>query len=220
MANVARGAQLPVEQPMPEETGRKGRRKKDKAAQPKEKKRMTPLRAALIVAIAFLLILTVLFALVLFNVGNSRVIALSFLQMGEHPYQNQMDELTALQETLRAQSVAISEAQQELDARESELSKRERDVASRESATTTRAEDLDAKEQLLYDTSVELARLVGIYEKLTPATAAKILQEMKDIDEVTRILNEMKPALVSDILTSMDVEFAAKVSFAMLGDTP
>ncbi len=218
MANVARGGE-PL--PVAVDTDKNNKnQKKDKSQKntkaPKEKRGMTPLRAALIVLLLLLLLLTAAATLLFFNVADSRNIALSFLQMGAHPYQNQLDELTDLQEKVRAESVALSEARREMDTKEADIAKRERDIATREAALAQRTSDVNERVREMDETQTRLARFVEIYQNLSAPAAAKILEEMNDVDEIVQILTAMEPELVSQILASMDTEFAARISFRML----
>lgn len=226
MSNVASGKRVAAQNPganavaKPDKKALKAEKNKQKKAKTPGKqgavpRRLSPLRSALIVTVFFLLALCIVATFLFFDFGGSRQLALRFLQVGEHPYQNQMNALLDLQEQIRQEKLELTTWQEQVAAREKDVQKTERSLAARESAVAQREEQMQEQQTSLDTGNTELAKLVAIYEKLDASTAAKILEEMKDIDEVTRILSRMKDAAVADILTAMSQEFAARVSLQL-----
>lgn len=214
MSNVAKtNGAVPVQKTTKNAASVKGKSKSAiKAKVGKEKKGITPLRAVLIETVLILLLGSICFAFVFFDYGGVRNSVLTFIQMGEQPYQNQMDALNQLQGQVRDERSQLTVEQEEFAAQQKLMDKQLREIQTREAAIAARTDDLDIQQESLNESGAELAKLVSIYEKMDASTAAKIMEEMGDVDEATRILSRMKVATVADIMSAMSKEFAAKVS--------
>ena len=106
-----------------------------------------------------------------------------------------------------------SEAQSEADAQAAAQAQAESAAAQQASEQASNQADVQAAEQESIDAE-KLADYVSTYSKMDAKSAATILDNMVsgDIDLVTKILANMKPAVRGDILANMDVNSASKLT--------
>lgn len=106
-----------------------------------------------------------------------------------------------------------SEAQSEADAQAAAQAQAESAAAQQASEQASNQADAQAAEQESIDAE-KLADYVSTYSKMDAKSAATILDNMVsgDIDLVTKILANMKPAVRGDILANMDVNSASKLT--------
>ena len=122
----------------------------------------------------------------------------------------------------------LDERKQGLDTRESELKDREKELDLREERLDSRKEQLDKREEqinlsqersmpaYLRDmTEEELADIMSVstsYSRMDPGTAAGILVELRDPNDVATILYYMSERNAAAILSVMEPEFAARIT--------
>lgn len=108
-----------------------------------------------------------------------------------------------------------SEAQSEADAQAAAQAQAQAESAAAQQASEQASNQADAQaaEQESIDAE-KLADYVSTYSKMDAKSAATILDNMVsgDIDLVTKILANMKPAVRGDILANMDVNSASKLT--------
>lgn len=108
-----------------------------------------------------------------------------------------------------------SEVQSEADAQAAAQAQAQAESAAAQQASEQASNQADAQaaEQESIDAE-KLADYVSTYSKMDAKSAATILDNMVsgDIDLVTKILANMKPAVRGDILANMDVNSASKLT--------
>ncbi len=192
-------------------------KKKDKAEKrPKEKKAMTPFRAVLLTLIFVLFLGAAGTALVWFNLFNAKQIAVDFLLAGESPYKPQIARLEELSEGIALESLKLEETRADLEKREAQLAKAQSDLAAKTKALDERDTQLIQRTTTLEDAEANMTQLIAMYERMEAAKAAKIMQEVYDVDDVARLLSRMKSDRASAILAAMDAERAARVTELLL----
>ena len=133
---------------------------------------------------------------------------------------------------LKTREEELKEWETELDARENALTTRERSAQSRETQNEKRKEELDARESEIFEQSqwmaplykremteqeiLDMQALSSTYSMMSPESAAAILMELVQADDVAAILYFMNARNSAAILASMDPEFAAIITEILL----
>lgn len=124
--------------------------------------------------------------------------------------QSEADAQAAAQAQAQAESAAAQQASEQasIQADAQAAAQAQTDAAAQQAAA-----DAQAAEQESIDAE-KLADYVSTYSKMDAKSAATILDNMVsgDIDLVTKILANMKPAVRGDILANMDVNSASKLT--------
>jgi len=170
---------------------------------------------------AIILILGAAYALIFFRViqvdkAASRSPALAHILTALHLYHQppKAAEVAAKPWKPSTQEQSKLEPQRkDLEQREAEVARREQDLAARRIALR-KMENLPPGAALAAKPD-PTARLVSIYEKMSPEDAAQILAHMND-SEVISLLIRMKERQVSGILTQMPPDRAARLSRMLL----
>ena len=197
------------EKPPKEKKTKEPRQKKEKPKKEKAEKAKKPLsagKAALITALVLLLLIGGASAAVITDVGGVRATVVSALQGGADVAKSEKElELMAKEKELKKQEEDIAVQKKAADSRESALEKKESELGARE-ALVTKAEQ-DAA-----NNAASLEQLAEVYSRMEPASAAQILSQIKNIEDVTDILRQMKQNKVADILAAMTPELASKIT--------
>lgn len=183
----------------------KGRGEKSK----KEKKPLSAGQAVIFTALVFLLITGGVVGVVAMDVGGSRAVVASMLQGGSDAAKSQKE-------------LELMAKEKELTERENELAGREKTVSSKQTALDKKEKELNARDALLLqseqdgETSQEaLKQLATVYSRMEPASAAEILSQIKNKQDVTDILIQMQQNKVADILSAMTPELASEITLLM-----
>jgi flagellar motility protein MotE (MotC chaperone) len=209
MANVTQNAQAA-------RGARPAATKNPAAGKAKEKKPMSPVRAALIVLVAMLLLVAAAATMVYFNLFDLKQVAVNLLLEGKSPYDPQIARLEELARSIAEESAALEQTRADLEAREVALEKTRLEVEARETDVTTRTAELDERTAKVETFEGDMTQLAAIYEGMDPVSAASICEEIYDSDDIARLLSKMEQSNASAILAAMTPERAARVTEVLM----
>ncbi len=174
----------------------------------KKKKKRISKGAILFIVLLVLVIAAV--ALVYFDVGGSKQMAATFLNLNNASTAQlkQIQDAQALLDKQKADMAALDKKQKTTAG---ELGKREQAVAGTENAQKLKQEELDALAAKLSGQQADLKALAEKYENMDPVKAAAVLDKMKvaDIAKLIAVIKADKGAL---ILNNMKADVAKKVT--------
>ena|GEM_PF-3840845 len=176
------------------------------------RKGMSPGKAGLMVFLFMVFLLMAATALVYFDVMDARQIMVNVLLEGKSPYDPQIARLEELSLSLSQESLALEQGKAELESARKQLEKKEKTLTSKEETLVSQQTALEENTALAATTEENVAKLVAMYEKMDAARAAKIIEEMYDVDDVSYLLSRMKQDKASGILAAMDTVRAARVT--------
>ncbi len=174
-----------------------------------EKKPMKAGMAALITALVFLALIGGAAAAVMTDLFGVRKAAAAWLAGGEDVLQSQ-------------QALALMSREQELNKREAELAVREKTATAKEKELSNQSIALSAREALLSEKEQQnassdeaLKQLTGMYAKMDAESAAGILSQIKDKQDITDILMGMNASKAAAILEAMEPALASEITLMM-----
>lgn len=185
-----------------------------KAAKVK-RKGITPLRAALMTFLLMIFLLLAATTLIYFDVVDRHILVNALLE-GDNPYRPQIERIEQLSRSLAEESLALEQAKADFEEEKKLLEKEQKTLASRETAIVTQQANLDASTTLAAESEENIAKLVAMYEKMDASSAAMIMEEMYDVEDVARLLSRMKQDKASGILSAMSSARAARVTELLL----
>lgn len=195
------------------EKAEKPKKTKDKNPE-KVKKPLSPGKAALITAVVFLLLIGGVAGALIMDVGGTRKSVATMLQGGAEAVQSQKE-------------LELMAKEKEQAKKEEELASREKTVSSQETALDKREKELDARQELLEkaeqesaDSAQSLKQLADVYAKMEPESAAQILSQLKNKQDITDILKQMQQNKVAGILAAMTPQLASEITLLMKQTAP
>lgn len=212
MANVSQN--LPANQGTGAVDKKEAKRlkKEAKAAQKAERGGMKPWKAGLIVFLFMLFLLSAAATMVYFDVLDSRQIMVNLLLEGKSPYDPQIARLEELSLQLQGQNAELEAQRAELEAEQKRLEKLEKTLTAKESQLASQETQLQESTALATASDENMAQLILIYEKMDASQAAKIMEEVYDVEDVAILLSRMKQDKASGILAAMSAAKAARVT--------
>jgi flagellar motility protein MotE (MotC chaperone) len=187
------------------------KQKKSKGAEKpkKEKKPLTAGKAALATALVFLLLMGGVAGAVVTDVGGTREALATMLQGGTEAAKSEKE-------------LELMATEQDQAQKEKELAEREKALNSQQIVLDKKEKELDARDELLLQTEQDavssqqsLAQLAEVYSRMEASSAAGILSEIKNKQDITDILMQMKQNKVADILAAMTPELASEITLLM-----
>lgn len=215
MANVSQNLPASAQAGAVDKKEAKRRKKEERAAARKERG-ITPARAGLLVFLFMMFLIMACAAALYTDFMGVRQIAVNLLLEGRSPYDPQIERLEELTSSLAAQSAALETRTAELEAEQKRLDKLDKTLTAKEAQLNTREEQLDASTSLATASEENITQLVAIYEKMDAAQAARVMEELYDVEDAARILSRMKQSNAAGILAAMNAERAARVTELLL----
>lgn len=192
---------------------KKVKEKKVKEKKQKEDKPPSPVMAASVTAVTFILIISTAIALVFFDVGGSKAMVLSILQGDEEQMESEREiELSNAEKDVKAREDAVSEKEEQQNAKQTELDERESSLDSREAIVSGLENDTVNRD-------ASLAELATVYAKMDAKSAANIISSIKNNQDSADILVRMPNSKVAMILEEMDPTLAADLTLLMRDST-
>ena len=143
-----------------------------------------------------------------------------------------IDAIVKLDPDFRSREAGLDEWEAELESLQNELDARERSVVTREGQNDRRKADLDIREQALVNREqwvdplykrvmseeeiADMESLSRTYSMMPPESAAQILMELEQLEDVAAILYFMTERNSSAILAVMEPDFAAEITVILL----
>ncbi len=192
---------------------KKVKEKNTKEKKEKKDKPPSPLVAASVTAIAFILIISTAIALVFFDVGGSKAMVLSMIQGDEEQIKSEKEiELSNAEKDVKERENGVIEKEEQQDAKQTELDQRESSLDSREAIVSGLENDTVNRD-------ASLAELATVYAKMDAKSAANIISSIKNNQDSADILVRMPNSKVAMILEEMDPTLAADLTLLMRDST-
>jgi len=131
------------------------------------------------------------------------------------------EELDAREEELNTRDKELAEREEEVETGEQQLDRRTAALDRRETALNEQARELDAaipthQRQMTDEEIADMLSLSRTFSQMPPETAAEILTEIENLNDVATILYFMVERNAAAILASMEVELAAELTEILL----
>lgn len=197
---------------------------------PQKSKPKKKFPAALVVALLFLVLIAVTAGMVYFNVAGLKTMAVTAFKFN-NPTREQLATLDQKQKALEQKQTALDEREKaisdaeaaqktqlkDIKAREKTLADKDAALAEKDKAVADLQSQLDALKEQLNIKTLDLATAVKMFAGMDPRNAAKAMGGMKDpaqiallllymdADKSAAILNKMKPALATSVMTEIAI---------------
>lgn len=180
-------------------------------SRPTPNKRMSAARGALAALIIVLLILIGAGVAVFFNVADSRMMLVSFLQSADPIVGQEFDAFEAERTALMAERSELGTQQAALEAEKTRLGNLDKQLSRRERVLREAEESQVLDEESIAKAAQDREKMISIISKLDAPAAARMLASLQDTREIVNILLVLKEKFAAAILTAMDPVVATRV---------
>jgi flagellar motility protein MotE (MotC chaperone) len=191
----------------------KAAKKGAKAAQGKKTTHAGAVFAGFLYGVFFvLLLIAVGTAFYYFDLGGVRNMVISGLRIDQDSYtiiENRRTELSRIEEQIKTE-------QQNIQAEKTALVQKEEALQQIEEELAEKQQQIDSQESLLSGKESDLTEIIEMYESMEVESAAEIVSNFSNQDDVIRILRNLSKSKASQILAQLDPEEASEITARML----